>query len=166
MIEEQKEHYDTAKELVSVIKVLIQPEDIVKQYLDAADEMKLAGDYKDAQELEKLYCQKAEKAETEGKEMLYQKAKKRMEEAEKDVHLMLAKQTFARVKGYKDSDRLMEECDHLIAKMEKKTKTKSLGMTLAVVVIAAALIFAAVRDGEKTPMETLEETTQETIIKK
>ena len=37
MLEEQKAHYDTAKEMISVIRVLVQPEDIVKQYLDAAD---------------------------------------------------------------------------------------------------------------------------------
>ena len=165
MLEEQKEHYDTAIELVSVIKVLIQPEDIVKQYLDAAKEMKLAGDYEDAQELEKLYRKKAEESEAEGKEMLYQKAKKRMEEAEKDVHLMLAKQTFARIKGYKDSDQLVEECDSLIEKMEKKTKSRSWGTILAVVVIAAALIFTAIRNEQANPSEVQQETVQETETK-
>lgn len=154
MSEEQKIHYDTAKELISVIGVLMQPEDIVKQYKDAAEEMKLAGDYEDAKELEKTYLEKAAVAESEGKEMLYQKAKSRMDNAKKSVELKLALQIFERVIGYKDTDQLMKECEKQIASMKKKSVTKSWIEMLAVATIAAALIFGVIiMDDDKNHTE-------------
>ena len=161
MVEEQKIHYDAAKELVSVIKVLMQPEDIVKQYQDAAKEMKLAGDYKDAKELEKSYMEASIKAEAEGKEKLYQNAKTRMENAKKDVQLMLAKQTFDRVRGYKDADHLAEECEKMIESMKKKSTTKGWLEAVIVVTFIVALIFGAIRmDRKEKAAENQTETTQ------
>lgn len=141
MSEEQKLHYDTAKELESVIRVLMQPEDIVQQYLDAAKEMKLAGDYEDAKELEKTYRQKAETAKAEGKEKLYLNAKNRMEKAERDVELILAKQTFERVKGYKDADQLSEKCDTMIASMKQKSNVKHWVITVIVILAAVVMVY-------------------------
>lgn len=163
MLEEQKIHYDAAKELVSVIKVLMQPEDIVKQYQDAAKEMKLAGDYEDAKKLEKYYREAAVKAEAEGKEKLYQNARTRMENAKKDVQLMLAKQTFERVQGYKDADHLAEECEKMIESMKKKSTTKSWLEVAIVVVVIVALMFGVVRmDQKEKTAENQTETTQMT----
>lgn len=162
MLEEQKKHYDAAKELISIVKVLMQPEDIVKQYQDAAAEMKLAGDYEDAAVLEKEYRQKAVTAEAEGKESLYQKAKSRMDHAEKDVELMLAKQTFERVRGYKDADALIEECDRIIESMKKKSAARNWVATLIIIAIAAGLVFGMVRSGQKEAAQNSTETSQAT----
>lgn len=154
MLEEQKAHYDTAKEMISVIRVLVQPEDIVKQYLDAADEMKLAGDYEDAKELEKKYRQQAAKAEEEGKEKLYLDAKNRMEKAEKDVELILAKMTLERIKGYKDADHLIQECDEMIDKFNIKETKKRWGITLFIIAAAIIVVFGIIRnDHNKELME-------------
>ena len=160
MSEEQKIHYDTAKELISVIGVLMQPEDIVKQYKDAAEEMKMAGDYEDAKELEKTYLEKAAVAESEGKEMLYQKAKSRMDNAKKDVELKLALQIFERVSGYKDTDHLMEECEKKVASMKKKSVTKGWMEMFVVAAVAAALIFGVIIMDDKNNTKEQTEITE------
>ena len=153
MLEEQKEHYDTAKELISVIKVLMQPEDIVEQYLAAADEMKLAGDYEDAKKLEKKYRQQAVTAEAEGKEKLYLEAKNRMEKAEKDVELILARMTFERIKGYRDADHLSEECNKMIEVFGKRQKKKQWIVTFLIIVAAITLVFGVVRTDHEKEMK-------------
>lgn len=156
MLEAQKEHYDTAKELITIIKVLTQPEDIVKQYLDAADEMKLAGDYEDAKELEKSYRKQAAAAEAEGKEKLYLNAKNRMEKAQRDVDFILARHTFERVKGYKDADHLSEECTMRIESLKKKAVVRHWIVTIVMIAAAIAIVFGVIGNDHENEVENKE----------
>lgn len=141
-IEAAKLHYDNAKEKAGLVKVLVQPEEIVKYYREAAKEMRAAGEYEDAPELEKEYQQRAARAEEDGKEFLYQKACRRMDMVQDDAGYRLAAEMFRRVSGYKDADAKTEECERLSEKMKERKQTKNIGGAVATILILAALVTA------------------------
>lgn len=141
-IETAKLHYDNAKEKAGLVKVLKQPEEIVKYYLEAAEEMKAAGAYENAPQMEQEYRQKAVQAEKEGKEFLYQKACRRMGMAQDDAGYRLVAEMFRRVSGYKDADRKAEECELLSGKMKERKQTKNIGGWVITILILALLITA------------------------
>lgn len=136
MGKESEQHYKNAKEILETIEVLVQPKNISEAYSQAAKEMKLAGDYRDAAELAQKYAAEAHQILQEGNEQLYQKACEKMNSASRDVQRKLAADMFQRISGYKDADELMRKCLEINAKKKRKS---TMGLWTAVLAAIAVM---------------------------
>lgn len=135
--EEAQLHYQNAKERLELLQVLVGVEDIVSTWNKAAEEMQLAGDYQDAAELAVKYKEEAKRAETEGKEKIYQRALERMENHPgKAVMCKLAREELLKIQEYKDAKERLEECSRLIREAETKERRKKNGKLVVLIVIA------------------------------
>lgn len=132
--------YKEALEKLELIEVIRQPAEAAETYREVAADMKAAGDYKNAKELAQKYLKLAQQAEEDGKEQLYQRAVKRMNQAQTVVERKLAIDTFQRVSGYKDADELCNRCCQMNESMAKRRTAGGWGILIAAVAAGIGLI--------------------------
>lgn len=132
--------YNSAVKAMNKDRLIVQHKYKIENYLDAARMFEELGEYKDASVLAKRCYDLVEQTKTEEKEYVYQLASDQVSQAKTIKDFDKAVKLFDSVKGYKDSDKMLDECAAIIRKIKWKNRIHVV-MKLSVLLI---LIMAVV----------------------
>ena len=134
--ESQSSLYEKAVKMMKADRLIVQYKFKIENYLDAAELFDQMKGYRDADELAEKCRQLAEQTRKEEVEYRYQVALEQKEQATDSKEYEKAKALFGHIKGYKDVEQLIEECEKKRSYHEKREKGKRVGILLCVLLIA------------------------------
>ena len=141
-MQKAEEAYNQALEIIDVLDVIVRPQDMARECKKIARLFRQAGNYKDAPQQAAIYKARVREERLKGKELDYQRAVKRMNDAVNERDYKRVEASFRKLKDYKDAAQKAEECSRLRIKMIKKANLMLLVKAVSVVAVVVIFILA------------------------